>query len=138
MSDSTPASILVVDDDRDNREMFATLLATHGYRVALATNGAEALAVMRQQVPCAVLLDVQMPVMDGWEFRRQQVADPALATVPVICLTGVAPDDDQKRLGMRYLLKGASGTLDAIVTALGAACGLPGASRTVGESPSGT
>jgi CheY-like chemotaxis protein len=81
--------VLIVEDDHDVREMLAMLLRQESYEVMTATNGAEALNLMRHRRPCLVLLDLMMPVMNGWDFRRFQIADPALADIPVICLTAV-------------------------------------------------
>ena len=72
----------------------ARLLETSGYSAVEAANGKEALARMRQRRPCVILLDLQMPIMDGLEFRRQQLADPELAGVPVICVTGFYDSSD--------------------------------------------
>src|SRR5690349_17428574 len=80
--------ILVVDDDKGVLRLLRLLLSTAGYDAVTALDGAEALDEMRRQLPCLVLLDMNMPTMDGFEFRRQQLADAALAAVPVVCLTG--------------------------------------------------
>ena len=79
--------ILIVDDDEGVLRLLQLLLSTSGYDTATATNGMDALAEMRRQLPCMVLLDMNMPIMDGFEFRRQQLADVQLAGVPVVCLT---------------------------------------------------
>jgi CheY-like chemotaxis protein len=89
--------VLIVDDDARIRALMARLLETSGYAAAEAANGVEALAQMRERRPCIILLDLQMPIMDGWEFRRQQLADPALADVPVICVTGFYDSSDMFR-----------------------------------------
>lgn len=81
--------VLIVEDDPDVREFMDTLLDAYGYDTMTAENGAVALDVMRHRKPCLVLLDLMMPVMNGWEFRRRQLADPALKDVPVICVTAV-------------------------------------------------
>jgi CheY-like chemotaxis protein len=81
--------VLVVEDDADVREMLRTILETEGYDTLVAANGAEALEAMQQRRPCVVLLDLMMPVMDGWTFRERQLGMPAFAEVPVICLTAV-------------------------------------------------
>ena len=81
--------VLVVDDDPDILQTLALCLSTEGYGVLMASNGQEALEVLRQQKPACILLDLMMPVMDGWEFRRQQKADPELAPVPVIVLSAL-------------------------------------------------
>ena len=82
--------VLVVDDEPDVREAFAMLLGLKGYRVVEAENGRDALDVMQQQRPRAVVLDLTMPVMDGWTLRRHMKEDPRLAAVPVIVVSGVA------------------------------------------------
>jgi CheY-like chemotaxis protein len=81
-------AVLIVDDDRDIRAALGELLAEDGYEVATATNGAEALELLRNSSPpCMVLLDLMMPVMDGYEFLEEQKRDPALAPVPVAIMT---------------------------------------------------
>jgi CheY-like chemotaxis protein len=80
--------VLVVDDDPDIRDALCELLEDEGYRVVSAANGSEALAHLRSgELPCVILLDLMMPVMDGWEFRRQQQADPGLSSIPVVVIT---------------------------------------------------
>jgi CheY-like chemotaxis protein len=65
------ATILVVDDDPSIREVVASLLEMEGYAVLTASNGLEALRVLERQMPNLVLLDMRMPVMDGWTFARE-------------------------------------------------------------------
>ena len=72
--------------------MMAQMLTIEGYDAATVANGREALDYLHASVsPHVILLDLMMPVMDGWEFRRQQQADPALAPVPVIVLSALDP-----------------------------------------------
>jgi CheY-like chemotaxis protein len=86
--------VLIVEDDADLREMMAQLLALEGYQTAAVANGREALEYLQHEnAPNLILLDLMMPVMDGWEFRRHQQANPALAAVPVIVLSAL----DQSR-----------------------------------------
>src|SRR5690606_14181940 len=81
-------AILVVDDDDDIRETLRDVLEDEGYRVQEASNGQEALAHLRGEGRvCLVFLDLMMPVMDGWEFRQAQLADPALKDIPVVVIT---------------------------------------------------
>jgi CheY-like chemotaxis protein len=78
-------SILIVDDDLDIRREVSEILREEGLDVLTASGGAEALRLLRTSLPPAVvLLDLMMPRTDGWEFRRAQLADPALAAIPVL------------------------------------------------------
>jgi CheY-like chemotaxis protein len=84
--------VLIVEDDEDLREMMAQLLTIEGFQAATVANGKEALDYLHEQDrPEVILLDLMMPVMDGWEFRRKQQADPSLAGVPVIVLSAIDP-----------------------------------------------
>jgi CheY-like chemotaxis protein len=85
-----PCPVLIVEDDADLREMMAQLLTLEGYRAETASNGREALKYLHDgPAPDLILLDLMMPVMDGWEFRKRQRDDPALARVPVVVLTAL-------------------------------------------------
>ena len=104
--DPSRACVLIVEDDPDARMMLETLLRLEGYETITARNGSEGLAIMRERRPCAVLLDLMMPVMDGWQFRRQQLTEPELASVPVVCVTAVGnPDEVRTRLGVPCFTK---------------------------------
>jgi CheY-like chemotaxis protein len=80
-------TVLVVEDHADLREMLAVLLESEGFAVCTASNGVEALEELPRCNPSVILLDLMMPIMSGDEFRRHQLADPAYAKVPVICMT---------------------------------------------------
>ncbi len=83
------APILVVEDDPDIRSGVAEVLREEGYEVATAADGRQALDWLRTgNVPSLILLDLMMPVMDGWEFRSEQLRDPNAARIPVIVLSG--------------------------------------------------
>ena len=83
--------ILIVEDDADVREAMAVFLAGEGYKVVEAVHGAEALDQLRSAVPfCLILLDLFMPVMDGWAFRAEQLRDTAMASIPVIVISADA------------------------------------------------
>lgn len=82
-------SILIVDDEDDIRELTAEALVEHGYGVEVASDGKEALAKLRaMQNPCLILLDLMMPVMNGWEFREAQLSDASIASIPVVIFSG--------------------------------------------------
>jgi CheY-like chemotaxis protein len=80
-------TILIVDDNPAEREIFSTYLEFVGGRLLQARDGAEGLKVARQHRPDLILLDLTMPVMDGWEMIRHVQAEPALAGIPVLALT---------------------------------------------------
>ena|SRR5258708_17769502 len=81
--------ILVVEDDRDLRETLLDALALEGYAAEGAEHGAAALRHLRAAAapPCLILLDLMMPVMDGWTFRKALLDDPALSRIPVVVMT---------------------------------------------------
>jgi CheY-like chemotaxis protein len=82
--------VLIVEDDESAREALATFLAAEGYTVIEAANGREALDRLQQDAVGLILLDLMMPVMDGWEFRAVQLRTPALAPIPVMVITADA------------------------------------------------
>ncbi|HKB70337.1 MAG TPA: response regulator [Thermoanaerobaculia bacterium] len=83
-------TVLVVEDDADAREVICEILAGDGYRPIAARNGREAIDVLGSGLrPCLILLDMLMPGMDGWQFRRAQQANDDLAKIPVIVVSGV-------------------------------------------------
>ncbi len=100
-------NVLVVEDHADLREMLAVLLESEGFLVHTASNGAEALSVMRETRPAVILLDLMMPVMSGDEFRRRQLAEPEYADVPVICMTAAhdGPQRAQRMHATQYFQK---------------------------------
>jgi CheY-like chemotaxis protein len=89
-STQSQCPVLIVEDDEDLRDMMAQMLAIEGFAATAVANGREALDYLRRAIkPHVILLDLMMPVMDGWEFRRRQQADPELAPVPVIVLSAL-------------------------------------------------
>ena len=81
--------MLVVDDDRDIRDVLTDALEAEGYRVVTAADGQEALDWLRKGIarPCVVLLDLMMPRLDGIQFRTETLKDPELAALPVVVLS---------------------------------------------------
>jgi CheY-like chemotaxis protein len=85
-----PRTVLIVDDFDDNRQMYAEFLTYSGYRVLEASNGAEALAQATEHVPDLVVMDLSLPVLDGWEATRRLKRDARTRHIPVVALTGHA------------------------------------------------
>ena len=102
-----PKCVLVVEDDRVNAELARSLLQSKGYEIMLAQDGLEALDVLKKKPADLILLDVQMPRMDGYTFIMKKTADPAIAKIPVIVLTAMGKTEPMfKRHGVKaYLLK---------------------------------
>jgi CheY-like chemotaxis protein len=84
-------TVLVVDDDPDIRDSLRMLLEDEGYRVQTAADGAEAVATMKSEAPCFVILDLMMPVMDGWEVTACMHDDAELSAIPV-CVVTATPE----------------------------------------------
>ena len=89
MIDATP-SVCVIDDDGDIRESIRFALEMGGFQVIEAVDGDDGLRRLRSTDHriCLILLDLMMPGMNGWEFRRQQLTDPQLASIPVYLISG--------------------------------------------------
>lgn len=86
--------VLVVEDDADIRDAVVEILEQEGYAAAGVTDGAQALAKLHAGYrPCLILLDLMMPVMDGWTFCAEREKDPALASIPVAVLSAVSRQD---------------------------------------------
>jgi CheY-like chemotaxis protein len=96
-SPGTRKLVMVVEDNEATREAFGLILHTMGYRVATASNGQEALTQLQESAerPCVIVLDLMMPVMDGWQFRARQRQDRRVADIPVIVCS--AAGDVQNR-----------------------------------------
>ena len=82
--------VLVVDDFADNRELYAATLSDAGYQVEQAENGQEALDFIGRRRPAIVVMDLSMPILDGWEATRRIKADPETSDIVVVAVTGHA------------------------------------------------
>ncbi len=89
--------ILLVEDNETNRDMLARRLIRRGYEVILAEDGQIALDKAREETPDIILLDLSLPVMDGWEAMRHLRADAKTASIPIIVLTAHALASDRNR-----------------------------------------
>jgi two-component system, cell cycle response regulator DivK len=82
--------VLVVDDFADNREMYSEYLTFSGYEVIEAKNGIEAVEAAHGRMPDIIIMDLSLPVMDGWEATRRLKADERTRSIPIVALTGHA------------------------------------------------
>jgi two-component system, cell cycle response regulator DivK len=93
-------TILVVEDNELNRDMLVRRLERRGYQVRVAVDGGEGVAQARADLPDLILMDMSLPVLDGWEATRQLKASPETQTIPIIALTAHAMSADRdKALG---------------------------------------
>jgi CheY-like chemotaxis protein len=100
------ATILVVEDNDDVRDMMAVTLELEGHEVITARNGKEALDILRGGVvPCVILLDLMMPVMNGWEFRAALDADDELRHLPVVVISAAGREVLESAHAVAYLPK---------------------------------
>src|SRR5256714_504359 len=91
------AKILLVEDNEMNRDMLSRRLERKGYSVSIALNGAEGLEKARTEAPDLILMDMSLPVMDGWEATRQLKAGETTRHIPVIALTAHAMSSDEQK-----------------------------------------
>lgn len=94
---STPKYILVVDDNEDARDVYASYLGYAGYRVGQAENGEEALSKVQHLKPDLIVMDLAMPRLDGWEATRLLKSNPRTSDIRILVLTGQVTDDDERR-----------------------------------------
>ena len=88
--------ILVVEDQPDSRQIIRDMVAGTDYEITEAENGEEALAAIAKQRPDLILMDIQLPIMDGYEVTRQIKADPAMRSTPIIAVTSHALDGEER------------------------------------------
>ena len=91
------ATILVVEDNEASREVLARRLERQGYRVLLAVDGRQAVSAARTQLPDLILMDLGLPVLDGWDATRQLKADARTRHIPIIVLSAHAMTNDRDR-----------------------------------------
>ena len=89
--------ILLVEDNEMNRDMLSRRLARQGYDVAVAVNGEEGVELARSTRPDLILMDLSLPIIDGWEATRRIKADPATANIPVIARTAHAMVEEKEK-----------------------------------------
>ena len=91
------AKILLVEDNEMNRDMLSRRLLRKGYAVVVATDGREGIAMARSEAPDLILMDMSLPLLDGWEATRQLKAAPETRSIPIIALTAHAMAGDREK-----------------------------------------
>ncbi len=91
------SKILLVEDNEMNRDMLSRRLKRKGYEVLIAVDGAQGVEITNLETPDLILMDMSLPVMDGWEATRNIKADPATKSIPVIALTAHAMSGDREK-----------------------------------------
>ena len=121
--------VLIVEDDTDLRETLSQILTDEGYRVWSVEHGQAALDCLRDgSKPCLILLDLTMPVMNGWQFRAEQREDPDLCEIPVVVISAGANLADQVvPLGIHDFIRKPI-QLGQLLATVGRYCGEPDAS----------
>ena len=95
--DGSGATVLIVEDNLDNRIIYRTILEHAGFLVIEAEDGATGVRLVREHRPDLVLMDISIPVIDGYEATRMLKADPSTAAIPIMALTAHAMAEDRLR-----------------------------------------
>lgn len=93
----TPRTVLLVEDNEDNLMIYSTILRHSGFEVIEARDGQAGVDTAKAKRPGLILMDVSIPLIDGWEATRRLKADPATADIPIIALTAHALASDQQK-----------------------------------------
>ncbi|MDD1637454.1 MAG: response regulator [Methylococcaceae bacterium] len=91
------SKILLVEDNEMNRDMLSRRLIKNGYEIAIAVNGEESVELAKSMLPDLILMDMSLPVMDGWEATSLIKSDPLTQHIPIIALTAHAMDEDRRK-----------------------------------------
>lgn len=89
--------ILLIEDNETNRDMLSRRLSRKGYEVIIAVDGAEGLKMAQQETPDLILMDMSLPVLDGWEASRQLKSAASTRAIPIIALTAHAMAGDREK-----------------------------------------
>jgi len=103
MEKRTMAVVLIVEDDTMNRDMLARRLSWEGYQVITAADGAQAVEIARAERPALILMDMGLPILDGWRATQQIRAMPEIAHIPIIALTAFALAEDRANAVRRFM-----------------------------------
>ena len=91
------AKLLIVEDNEMNRDMLSRRLARRGYTTVIAVDGAAGIAAARSEQPDLILMDLSLPVFDGWEATQRLKSDPVTSAIPIIALSAHAMTTDRDR-----------------------------------------
>ena len=91
------SKLLLVEDNEMNRDMLSRRLRRRGYEVIIAVDGVEAVKMAQSEAPNLILMDMSLPVLDGWEATRQLKADPETQSIPIVALTAHAMSGDREK-----------------------------------------
>lgn len=112
--------ILVVEDDTDIARNLKELLESEGYQVTVSKNGKEALVSLQTETPNLIILDLMMPIMDGFGFRQIQRSDPRISQIPIIVMSADGHVEDKKlQLGVTDFIRKPA-DLEEVLTAVAA------------------
>jgi two-component system cell cycle response regulator DivK len=95
--------ILVVEDQNDDRQIIRDMLVGTGYAITEAEDGEQALAAVAKERPDLILMEIQLPSMDGYEAMRRIRTDPALLSIPIIAVTSYAPNEEEQKARAAWL-----------------------------------
>jgi CheY-like chemotaxis protein len=129
--------VLVVDDDRELRGLAESLLSAQGYHVMVASHGRDAIHRLQERCPDLIVLDLNMPVMNGWQFRTEQryLTDAKRAAVPVLLMTGVEDAathaDTLRAVGVIRKPFDPDDLLEAVSAAIGSQASAPDGIRSI-------
>ena len=125
-------SILIVEDDPDIRSTLQEILSIEGYSASVASNGRDAVSLLKEmRRPCLILLDLMMPVMNGWEVLKELQEDVFLATIPVVVISAASNGKSRPAGAVGYIKKPVD--LDSLLRIIKKHCGSP-----IGKAASGT
>ncbi len=91
------AKILLVEDNEMNRDMLTRRLEKRGYTIVIAVDGGAGVSLAKSELPDLILMDMSLPVLDGWDATKQVKADPATKGIPIIALTAHAMEGDRQK-----------------------------------------
>jgi two-component system cell cycle response regulator DivK len=100
-----PKTVLIIEDDPDTRTIYSSALGDRGYNVLTATQGAEGVHIARRARPELILMDIRMPVLDGWGAARYLRADSATRHIPICAISAYGIDEEDDEVGGRVELE---------------------------------